>query len=283
MKKLKYLISILMLLSIGIYVFPFIETNGTVYSIVQIIKRNKAEQMGFGWDWLQERTYVQWILLVIAVLLLGCALTLLLPGKASYYTAIVLAVLNNIGLIFTMIFLKNLLSNGQRISILSGKVPLLVWGAFYAGIVLISVIVIVLPGKKEDHRIILDDIPKNIMVQDEISHYDENRSTEIQRPYYGAVLGCAGEYIGKVYPMREMRQVFFKRLEGNIIVSDNSSGEYLAAVYYVKDYQEYCMTVNERLCVYLRSGQPLGKGREYYLPRGTYFYVADSSQQFILA
>jgi hypothetical protein len=57
----------------------------------------------------------------------------------------------------------------------------------------------------------------------------------------------------------------------------------LAAVYYISEYQEYCVEVNEKLCVFLESGQPLGKGRDYYLPRGTKIYVKDAGNTFTLA
>ena len=57
----------------------------------------------------------------------------------------------------------------------------------------------------------------------------------------------------------------------------------MAGVYFIGDYNEYCVEPYEKSAVFLESGQPLGKGRKYYLPRGTRVYVKDKNNQFTLA
>ena len=53
-----------------------------------------------------------------------------------------------------------------------------------------------------------------------------------------------------------------------------------AGIYYIREYGEYCAEPFEKRAVFLESGQPLGKGRQYYLPRGTKIYVGSRENSF---
>ena len=39
---------------------------------------------------------------------------------------------------------------------------------------------------------------------------------------------------------------------------------------------------NQTMTIFLTSGQPLGKNRFYYLPRGTEIYIKDQTNKFKL-
>ena len=56
-----------------------------------------------------------------------------------------------------------------------------------------------------------------------------------------------------------------------------------AEVYYVAEYQEYCVKPMRKLAVFLESGQPLGAGREYRLPRGMKICMVGKEEVFTLA
>lgn len=103
------------------------------------------------------------------------------------------------------------------------------------------------------------------------------------RTFNGAVIGKNDGFAGLAYPMEEKQQVFFAAgREGIHIVKEQQDGA-VAGVYYISEYEEYCMNVYEKKTCFLASGQPLGKGREYYLPRGTEVYIGEGETAFELA
>lgn len=111
----------------------------------------------------------------------------------------------------------------------------------------------------------------------------EDRS--VCQKFGGALLGESGFYASKVYLMKERAPIYFCK-EGPIAVLVPEQGyekEMLAKVYYVDGYKEYCVKPMQRLSVFLESGQPLGAGREYYIPRGMRIYLINRDQMFTLA
>ena len=54
----------------------------------------------------------------------------------------------------------------------------------------------------------------------------------------------------------------------------------LGNIYYVSQYEEYCIQPLQTMTIFLTSGQPLGKNRFYYLPRGTEIYIKDQTNKF---
>ena len=90
-------------------------------------------------------------------------------------------------------------------------------------------------------------------------------------------------YAGKVYPLKDKTEVFFFLKEGEAVLSPYEEEGAAAGVYYIKEYGEYCAEPFEKGMLFLASGQPLGKGRQYYLPRGTKIYVSDRKNTFTLA
>lgn len=106
---------------------------------------------------------------------------------------------------------------------------------------------------------------------------------ETAEHFEGAIVGEAGMYAGKVYSLTEMKEVFFREEEDQIVLSPYEEEGNMAGVYFIGDYNEYCVEPYEKSAVFLESGQPLGKGRKYYLPRGTRVYVKDKNNQFTLA
>lgn len=85
------------------------------------------------------------------------------------------------------------------------------------------------------------------------------------------------------YPLQERQELFFQWTEGQITTELYKSQESLAGIYFIPEYQEYCVEVFARVSVFLESGQPLGKDRRYYLPRGTRIYMKDDQGMFKLA
>ena len=96
-----------------------------------------------------------------------------------------------------------------------------------------------------------------------------------RQEFYGAIIGCQGEYIGKALELTEKEPVFVEDVAGVIGWTRQrpEEGQCVAVVYYVPEYGEYCVTPSQRMTVFLSSGQPLGAGRNYYLPRTTEIYI----------
>lgn len=103
------------------------------------------------------------------------------------------------------------------------------------------------------------------------------------RTFEGAVTGESGIFAGKVYPLKEREEVFFCLDEGIAFLKKNRKPQSVAGLYYVSEYQEYCVDVFMKSKIFLDSGQPLGKGRQYYLPRGADIYINNRENLFTLA
>lgn len=114
-------------------------------------------------------------------------------------------------------------------------------------------------------------------IQEEQNNMEEEQRYHMnaREEFYGAVIGCQGEYAGKALELMEKVPVFAEDAEGLIGWTRQRPEEErcLAAVYYVPEYGEYCITPSRRMTVFLSSGQPLGAGRNYYLPRTTEIYI----------
>ena len=103
------------------------------------------------------------------------------------------------------------------------------------------------------------------------------------RKFTGAVVGLTGQYASMAYSLQERQPVFFAEKNGEVEIEEIQSRASLASVYYIDEYQEYCIHVMEMRRIFLKSGQPLGKDRMYYLPRGTEIIVMENGEHFKLA
>lgn len=103
-----------------------------------------------------------------------------------------------------------------------------------------------------------------------------------RREFGGAILGEAGIYKQKVYPLKDTWEIYFDWKEGHVVISEKKSESCLAGIYFISEYQEYCVTPQKTKSFFLESGQPLGIGRHYYLPRGTRVYINEVEQLFRL-
>ena len=100
--------------------------------------------------------------------------------------------------------------------------------------------------------------------------------------FEGAVKGESGLYKNRIYKLKDRMLVFVCEENNQIFWSDANESKLLVEVYFVKEYREYCITPKEMRCCFLESGQPLGKDRTYYLPRGTKIFICDNKNSFEL-
>ena len=100
--------------------------------------------------------------------------------------------------------------------------------------------------------------------------------------FFGAISGESGLYSGKVYRLRDKKEVFFIMEGESAVLTPYEEEGAAAGIYYVSEYGEYCAEPLEKNMVFLDSGQPLGKGRQYFLPRGTKICIGSRANSFIL-
>lgn len=101
--------------------------------------------------------------------------------------------------------------------------------------------------------------------------------------FTGAISGESGLYAGRIYSLKDKKEVFFIMNDKNAVLSPYEEEGAAAGIFFIKEYGEYCAEPFEKNTVFLESGQPLGKGRQYYLRRGTKIYIGDRDNSFTLA
>lgn len=136
----------------------------------------------------------------------------------------------------------------------------------------------------DDQQSIAKPVPRQSSVRKSGQAADQARpKTERRKRFTGAVISRSGDYKGKVYPLEKMTEIFFEKKDGQMVITPYQSEISLAGIYYIGEYGEYCVEPMEKGCFYLESGQPLGKGRKYYLPRGTNVYLKEKENKYTLA
>lgn len=102
-----------------------------------------------------------------------------------------------------------------------------------------------------------------------------------EQKFEGAVTGKGGIYQDKTLMLEERKAVFF-HMEGDQIYTDQWKEGASAGIWYVAQYEEYAVQPAKKKTVHLRSGQPLGKDRIYYLPRGMEIWIGSEKNRFLL-
>lgn len=307
MKKiLRYVNAFIFLVALGISFMGLINVGGWMkMSLIDMLKmcvsqmnpNSVASYIGVG----EEMTIFLIIAAVFfAVILLGAVLAAFLPVTGAYIASIILA-----------------LMAAADISIIcfgfsqAAPIEMLVWVlwlACFGAIVLLSIIGLACKDKNKMNNMSVRQ--KGIMAEE----FNPRRNPWEMQPniqpapmpdvqpvpisnvqqqpiepmpnvqgFYGAIVGKSGAYAGMAYPLEEKKQVFFMWENGKAVLSNTQGPGVIAGVYYINERMEYSVNVFEAGSVFLAGGQPLGTGQEYYLPRGTQFYVQNQSDLFELA
>lgn len=109
------------------------------------------------------------------------------------------------------------------------------------------------------------------------------RQQTSEADFHGAIGGRTGIYESKIYPLCEKVQIYFAKAGTDVYIAPERGEDAVAGVYYVEEYEEYCVEPYEKNSFFLLSGQPLGAGRCYHLPRGIEVYIGDKCHAFVLA
>lgn len=138
--------------------------------------------------------------------------------------------------------------------------------------------------KKEAHRkeFVPDYIPAPPYVGEDVKYYpkDDMVFHKEEKEFFGAIEGIQLPYTGKVFPMSKGKYIYILRENNNIILKNyQDKGKCLTKIYYDTKYDEYVVIPQKKRCVHLESGQPLGVGRVYYLPRAMKIVIKNEQGQ----
>ncbi|EEG72434.1 hypothetical protein [[Clostridium] hylemonae] len=259
------------------------------------------------------------VVILIILILAGAFLTVVLDASKAYIAALVSGAVNNVLVIILCVSVKGKidevesafnffgLSSGIRFHVST----IVLWILLYAVIFGLSACGIVLGKSGQKTEGARDIMPENLSDRknpweadldpkkqaylERIGQLEQERKAARKATeraagqtegstFHGAIGGRNGRYASKVYPLQEKVQVFFiKDGTGEVLITGEKSGNTTAGVYYISEYEEYCVEPYEKNSFFLTSGQPLGRDRRYHLPRGTEVYIGDRGHAFVLA
>ncbi|MBQ9015868.1 MAG: hypothetical protein IJ109_07065 [Firmicutes bacterium] len=208
------------------------------------------------------------------------ALALLLRGERLLLSS-GLGVLVNLTLKLIVIRQMRFLNDQVHMEVL--QVPMssiLVWSVFHVGILALVVWYLARSRmeyrKREEYR-----FQERLLIDEPFRKGSEIVTTD--REFYGAIIGLAGKYEGKGYPMLRGETVFIGSTGGDDIPVDHGEEASLCQISFDEELKEYHVHPTARRCVHMKSGQPLGQHRLYCLPRGTEITISDAGDRFRLA
>lgn len=319
MKKfLKFVIGIAILGSLGVTFLPLVRVAGVEFSTSELLAAAGGKTVEMDYEDLKSialnnlaeisERYHEELLpyllragILLVVIVAAAALTMTLAPKIAYYISLLAAAVVGCCTAYLFVQVKGGLDeiesalglDSDRIYRMMGGIQfetltLTLWCLVWLLVLVLSVYGImtvrreqsvqpgVIPGEQPPRPPLTPprDLTPPIM-------WDPPRATYYN--FQGAVVSRNAFYGKRVYPLQERMEVFFAEENGVVYITKFPGANTFAGVYFVKDYQEYCIDVYEPRSVYLVSGQPLGPNRRYYLPRGMEIYLKEQRFLFKLA
>lgn len=155
-----------------------------------------------------------------------------------------------------------------------------------------------IPEPVEDHRIyfepeqqpqpevqdFFEEVPEPVHYEEPQKQFEQAQpvvepvqDVPVDKPFAGMILNTNQQ----VLVLDDRKEVYITD-NGHVDISSLEIGNVIGKIYYVSEYGEYCVQPLEKTTIFLISGQPLGKDRIYYLPRGTGIYVKEMNTQYAL-
>lgn len=300
-KRLRYIIALFMLGSMGIVFLPLVSLGDLRLSVANVVRMGFTKDGDLGF--LQEvmemaKSYIRnysymilvWLILIFAV----AVLTALLPAGAAYIVSIIGQIaVNVIAIIFYVQIKDRITSVENALESVKGFfnfgglpgvdgigeievhiLPVLFWIGIY--LVTLSLAVWGALMKEEMGNPI-----QNPGMPEAVEPRTMEKET-VCLDFHGAITGEKGIYAAKTFLMEDRVPVYCCKEDRQMVVVPGRTGDLAAEIYYVTAYGEYCVKPHRRMTVFLESGQPLGEGREYYLPRGMRIYLENRDNSFVL-
>lgn len=300
-KRLRYIIALFMLGSMGIVFLPLVSLGDLRLSVANVVRMGFTKDGDLGF--LQEvmemaksyiRNYSYMILVWLILIFAAAVLTALLPTGAAYIVSIIGQIaVNVIAIIFYVQIKDRITSVENALESVKGFfnfgglpgvdgigeievhiLPVLFWIGIY--LVTLSLAVWGALMKEEMGNPI-----QNPGMPEAVEPRTMEKET-VCLDFHGAITGEKGIYAAKTFLMEDRVPVYCCKEDRQMVVVPGRTGDLAAEIYYVTAYGEYCVKPHRRMTVFLESGQPLGEGREYYLPRGMRIYLENRDNSFVL-
>lgn len=306
-EKVKFIPPILHIFAVvfGMILLPFVKIGKIRLTVLSILKIGFGKSEG---SILQKgvlsiiksytQPFVYLILIMIVLLIVMVILSIVINGKNAYIAGILGQFVMNGTVIYLFFKLRhNIYAIREMVSFfdLEGVVsfqiyPLIIWILLEVLAFITNVYGLYLfSDTNYDREEYIQDIitPGRSVIPEAVLHEDPVSSEpnfSQDSSYYGAIVGNTGMYKEMAFELRKKELVFVIEDGKQVLIQrEKMSSNMVAQLYYIPEYQEYCVKPLKKLNVFLISGQPLGNGREYYLPRGTQIYILDKQNLFTLA
>lgn len=314
---IRYALPVCLLLSVLICFMPVIRLWGYEISIFDFIGLSSelenllgeyADYTGF----LQQQISGYKVFCAVLMLLPLCeAVALLFLKEEKGLLAAGLSILVNNTMAFIIYsrisgvldyFNTSMLGTLLDMSLAVETLPVALWVAVYlvmAGVIIWSVAGKYLQAEKErKEREDFSDMKDIIMEQfhfkkkesDGANHQEyPAKGVEIieqntNREFYGGIIGQAGVYREKAFMMENGETVTLGSAEhDDVFIVGTMEKSSLCEIFYDTAEKKYHVKPLKKSAVYLKNGQPLGKDRDYGLPRGKELIIDSRKNIFKLA
>lgn len=317
-KYLKYILAICFAGMLGVAFLPIIEVSIYRLSVFDILKMtlNGSQSIEFLKE-LQKVMYqymFKYLILfaiAVALILVATVLCIIQKDEHVYKRSIIYALIVNFysscvmfacyKSIETLDFSTDFFQTNPDISLY--LITVFIWEMVTLLIILISIMGIKM-GKGENveleeelpelfqedihsfenQDIMEEDDPLELEIQEEYKQYSEIEEGQqyMEDNYQSDVFeGMILNKNQKVLILKDRKEVYITN-DNEINICRNQQGLVLGNIYYVSQYEEYCIQPLQKMTIFLASGQPLGKNRFYYLSRGTEIYIKDQTNKFKL-
>lgn len=296
-KAIKILIAVLFGATIIIYAMPFVKLGEYSVSVFDLLRLGSD-----SWDIMNSFSsfidvpksklmfYVIYgVVLIILPIIEGLLILRQKDMKRVSFIGIAGVGVNALLIAVMIIRIRTLLKD------IKAFIDLL--GAFKIGIAYGTIIVLaIIYAAIVFFSLMIRSVPEEISVRSEVhtagksavlNKIDElERAGAVKKPisFYGVIAGLSGRYLNQAFALRQGESVRFGGAETNsdVILNNQELNGCQCIAGYDSTFQEYWLQPNVQAGVFLASGQPLGAGRVYYLPRGTVFYIKTNKDVFEL-
>lgn len=305
-EKAKYVSGILILLTLEIIFVPVLKIGTWDISLIKILKMLYGNSNSVYISGIKEvlkqyaGSYVCMLLFLIA-LTLAVGLSVWLLKKPIIYC---IELVGQAAMVITAVMIARMIKEkmdligsvasywGLGNAVKFNMLPFVFWGIIQIAAVVVNIYglmnmnpnpeasEIIIPREIEPVYNRTDYFPeKKEKVFSRISGLNKERE---ERDFFGAIVGVESPYAGMIFSMDKKKYVYLFRKDGIIFVKKQMAekqNDCIAKIYFDTNYKEYVVIPEQKCCIHLESGQPLGKDRAYYLPRAMKIVIKNESGQ----
>lgn len=296
---LKYVIAVITAGSCGIWFLPVIVTGEQQLSLLEFMKVSFGfyastgdTELIYGCIREQFHVFARVIAVFGGVILLEVLLTVALPGMLSYVTSLVGSILNWCAIAaFLWISDSGFDEVENALETVSIDTPvnmsfqmLLIFMGVYGIVFVLSLLGIVLCKSSKAKSLETDLTEKMDFAEtgfDRKTDADTDPTTVAD--IWTDAMPATEDQEQVIYPAECLEKIYFELSGTGVIVVKGGAKDPAAILGYEVESGEYHVRPLKSMCVFLESGQPLGKGRDYSLTRETKLYIQEKENMFTLA